>query len=206
MLKKFSCIEGCSDCCVYREYYPSIEYGKIGVLILPEEKPKVEAIAAKTDTSVKIIPRLGLGKGKKRSREPKKIVAYQMMGKSLNGDLCPFLDIKSSQRSPHGGFKCKIYEERPLACRAYPVIEENSINSVQLDRKCTFCCKHSTTTTTTTTTADKNGLQREIEALSKIKAGVCVNEKTTVWRYATAIGDEENRTKLLPEGWVLQDI
>ena len=97
MLKKFSCIEGCSDCCVYREYYPSIEYGKIGVLILPEEKPKVEAIAPKTDTSVKIIPRLGLGKGKKRSREPKKIVAYQMMGKSLNGDLCPFLDIKSSQ-------------------------------------------------------------------------------------------------------------
>lgn len=200
MLKKFSCIQGCSDCCIYREYYPSLEYGKIGVLILPEEKPKVEAMAVKTDITVKIIPRLGFGKSNKGNKGPKKIVAYQMMGKNMDGDLCPFLDIESSQRSPHGGFGCKIYEERPLACRAYPVIDENSGSSVRLDHNCTFCHKHSRTTT------DKNGLQREIESLSKIKAGICVDEKTAVWRYATAIGDEVNRAKLLPEGWLLQNI
>src|SRR5689334_25430938 len=91
MLKKFSCIQGCSDCCIYREYYPSLEYGKIGVLILPEEKPKVEEMAVKTDITVKIIPRLGYGKSNKGNKGPKKIVAYQMMGKNMDGDLCPFL-------------------------------------------------------------------------------------------------------------------
>ena len=42
MLKKFKCVDGCSDCCNYREYYPSVEYGKIGVLILPDEKFRIE--------------------------------------------------------------------------------------------------------------------------------------------------------------------
>ena len=36
-------------------------------------------------------------------------------------DLCPFLD--ASKRSPHGGFSCMIYSDRPLACRAYPVTD-----------------------------------------------------------------------------------
>ena len=40
-----------------------------------------------------------------------------------DGDLCPFLDIESNERSGHGGFKCKIYSDRPLACRAYPVVD-----------------------------------------------------------------------------------
>ena len=201
MLRKFSCVEGCSDCCIYRDYYPSVEYGKIGVLILPEEKPKIEALAVKTGVKIKIIPRVGLGKSKKKRTDgPKKIVAYQMMGKNSDGNMCPFLDVENLDRSPHGGFKCRIYEERPLACRAYPVIEENSGNSVVLDSKCTFCCKHSTTN------AGRNGLQREAEALTKIKTGMSVDEKTKVWRYATTIGDEENKTKLLPEGWVLQNI
>ncbi|HEY5631071.1 MAG TPA: YkgJ family cysteine cluster protein [Nitrososphaeraceae archaeon] len=200
MLRKFSCVEGCSDCCIYRDYYPSVEYGKIGVLILPEEKPKIEALAVKTGVKIKIIPRIGLGKSKKRTNGPKKIVAYQMMGKNSDGNMCPFLDVENMDRSPHGGFKCRIYEERPLACRAYPVIEENSGNSVVLDNKCTFCCKHSTTN------AERNGLQREAEALTKIKTGTYVDDEAKVWRYATTIGDEENKTKLLPEGWVLQNI
>jgi hypothetical protein len=42
MKKRFECVQGCSDCCIYREYYPSIEYGKIGVLVLPEEKAAIE--------------------------------------------------------------------------------------------------------------------------------------------------------------------
>ncbi len=42
---EFRCIEECSDCCVQREYYPTKKFGKIGVLILPEEKEKIEKIA-----------------------------------------------------------------------------------------------------------------------------------------------------------------
>ena len=37
---EFGCIEECADCCIQREYYPSKQFGKIGVLILPEEKKK----------------------------------------------------------------------------------------------------------------------------------------------------------------------
>jgi uncharacterized protein len=196
MPRKFSCVNGCSDCCIYRDYYPSIEYGKIGVLILPEEKSRIEEAAWKMGIEVKIIPRLGLGKNRKGSG-PKKIIAYQMLGKNLDGNLCPFLGIESSQRSPHGGFECRIYKQRPFACRAYPVIDNENSKSVILDDKCLFCKKFSMD-------ADKGGLQREIEALTKIKAEVHADKKTEVWRYATAIGDNKDKTKFLPEGWVLQ--
>jgi Fe-S-cluster containining protein len=196
MLQKFSCVSDCSDCCIYRDYYPSIGYGKIGVLILPEEKSRIEELAWKMGIDVKIIPRLGLGKNGK-GNGPKKIIAYQMLGKNSDGNLCPFLGIESSQRSPYGGFKCRIYKQRPFACRAYPVIDNENSKSVLLDRKCLFCRKFSMN-------ADKDGLQREIEALTKIKAEMYVDKKTEVWRYATAIGDKKDKTKFLPEGWVLQ--
>ena len=195
MLRKFNCIEACSDCCIYREYYPSIEYGKVGVLILPKERSKIKDQIKITDIEVKILPRLGIGKNRKGDG-PKRILAYQMMGKNANGDLCPFLEIDNPQKSPHGGFRCKIYEKRPLACHAYPVLQEND-KSVELDGKCQFCQKFSSP-------YDRDTLGDEIEALTKIKAEFFVDEKIEVWRYATAVGDEKIKHKLLPEGWVLQ--
>ena len=39
----FTCINDCSQCCIEREYYPSKRFGKVGVLILPEEKDKIES-------------------------------------------------------------------------------------------------------------------------------------------------------------------
>src|SRR5919199_315930 len=148
MLRKFSCVKECSDCCIYREYYPSIEYGKIGVLIMPEERSKIRAIAARHHIDIKIIPRLGIGMNIKGDG-PKEIIAYQMMGKNLNG-------------------------------------------------KCTFCNKFSTTI------VEKDGTRQEIEALTKIKSEVNVDEKIEIWRYATAIGDKENAAKFFPLGWILQ--
>lgn len=198
ILRKFKCVEGCSDCCHYREYYPSVEYGKIGVLILPAEKSAIESLAKKLGIKVKIIPRLGVGK----SREfegPRKIIAYQMMGKNLDGNLCPFLDIDSSEKSPHGAFKCKIYENRPLACRAYPVLDECKKTAV-LDGKCRFCCKFAASN------ADRSSLYEEIRALNIIKEETSSEKNCEVWRYATAIGEEEDKTKFLPEGWIYQNI
>jgi Fe-S-cluster containining protein len=187
-MKKFSCVQGCSDCCIYREYYPSTEYGKIGVLLLPEEKAAIERLAKKMKIKVKIIPRLAVG-----NEFPGKIIAYQMMGKNADGDLCPFLDTESDKRSPHGGFSCRIYSERPLACRAYPVIEAGK--AATLDSHCQFCKKFSTTK------AESGGLQHEIEALARIKSSVTAG-KSHVWRYATAIGRPGD--VFLPEGWVAE--
>jgi Fe-S-cluster containining protein len=192
MKKKFSCVQGCSDCCIYREYYPSIEYGKIGVLLLPEEKTAIELLAKTKGIRVRIMPRLAVGKN-----SPDKIIAYQMMGKNEDGDLCPFLDVESNERSTHGGFKCKIYSDRPLACRAYPLIDVVN-KTARLDPHCQFCKKFSTTK------ASNEGLQREIEALAKIKATVTVDDDddgVSIWRYATATGRSNN---LLAEGWVLE--
>jgi uncharacterized protein len=190
MKKKFSCLQGCSDCCIFREYYPSVEYGKIGVLLLPEEKASVERLAKNLGTKVRIIPRLAVGKN-----SPERIIAYQMMGKNEDGDLCPFLDVESKERSPHGGFKCKIYSDRPLACRAYPVIDVLG-NTARFDPHCQFCKKFSTSK------ASSEGLQREIEALAKIRASVnSDDDDTSIWRYATATGKSNG---LQPEGWILE--
>ena len=190
MKKKFCCVQGCSDCCIFREYYPSVEYGKIGVLLLPEEKASVERLAKNLRTKVRIIPRLAVGKN-----SPERIIAYQMMGKNEDGDLCPFLEVESKERSPHGGFKCKIYSDRPLACRAYPVIDVLG-NTARFDPHCQFCKKFSTSK------ARSEGLQRETEALAKIRANVTANDDDiSIWRYATATGKSNG---LQPEGWILE--
>lgn len=178
---KFSCVQGCSDCCIYRDYYPSKEFGKIGVLLLPEEKQKIENLAKHKGISVKILPRLAVG-----DDEPEKIIAYQMMGK-VDGDWCPFLDTE--KESPHGGYACSIYKERPLACAAYPVIDADRVAT--LDPHCKFCKERSQT-------ASLDGLQGELESLSKIQSKVKADHKR-VWRYATATGKDA----VFPEGWVL---
>ncbi len=111
------------------------------------------------------------------------------MGIEPNGNTCPFLDTDSNERSPHGGYKCKIYEDRPFACRAYPVIESSPVT---LDTKCKFCEACST---------PSGNINSELESLLKIK----VKMKTTapyIWRYATGIGDKENIDKI-KTGWFL---
>jgi Fe-S-cluster containining protein len=160
------------------------------VLILPEEKASVERLAKNLGTRLRIIPRLAVGKN-----SPERIIAYQMMGKNEDGDLCPFLEVESKERSPHGGFKCKIYSDRPLACRAYPVIDVID-NTAKFDSHCQFCKKFSTSK------ASSEGLQRETEALAKIRANVTANDDDiSIWRYATATGKSNG---LLPEGWILE--
>ncbi len=183
---EFSCVTDCSQCCIEREYYPEKKFGKIGVLILPEEKNRIQDLAKKQDLDVTILPRVGISY--QNSNEPEKIIAYQMMGRQSDGNVCPFLDIDSDKRSPHGGFTCRIYEQRPLACKAYPVIESSPI---RLDAKCKFCQEHKT--------ADSN-LESEIEALIQIKTEM-ITEAPTIWRYATGIGNPEDKDKIA-EGWI----
>ena len=182
----FSCIQDCSQCCIEREYYPSKRFGKIGVLILPEEKKRIEELAKKNGLQVSILPRIGISDDK--STEPEKILAYQMMGKEENGNTCPFLDTDSGKKSPHGGFPCKIYENRPLACRAYPVIESKPI---QLDSKCKFCQEHGST--------DKN-LNSELESLVKIKTRMTTDAQF-LWRFATGVGEELDKNQI-EYGWI----
>jgi len=186
---EFRCIEDCSQCCIEREYYPSKRFGKIGVLILPEEKERIEELARKNKIDVKILPRIGISENK--NSIPTKVLAYQMMGSEENGNTCPFLDTQSENKSPHGGFPCKIYKERPLACMAYPLIESDPIT---LDQKCKFCKEHGN--------ADQN-LNSEVESLLKIKEKM-IPDASFVWRFATSIGDVEDQ-EVMESGWILDE-
>ena len=117
MILDFSCVEGCSNCCIEREYYPDITFGKVGVLILPDEKQRIESLAQKCGFQANILPRIGVSQ---KTDGPEQVLAYQLMGKESNGNTCPFLDTESNERSPHGVYKCNIYQDRPAACKAYP--------------------------------------------------------------------------------------
>lgn len=185
---EFRCVKDCSQCCIEREYYPSKEFGKIGVLILPAEKEEIERLASSNGIEVTIIPRIGVSS--EGADGPTEIIAYQMMGADENGNTCPFLDTKSEKRSPHGGLACRIYEQRPLACKAYPVIETSPIT---LDQKCKFCQEHGA--------ADGN-LAAEIDALERIKSEM-PREPVAVWRYATGVGDPQDRDTI-KRGWIRQ--
>ncbi|QUC63965.1 YkgJ family cysteine cluster protein [Nitrosopumilus sp. K4] len=184
---EFHCVQDCSQCCIEREYYPSKKFGKIGVLVLPEEKEKIEKLAKNNNIKINIIPRIGVSDSPNKLP---KVLAYQMMGIEKNGNTCPFLDTKTNDKSPHGGHPCKIYSERPLACMTYPLLENEPI---QLDQKCKFCKENGN--------ADEN-LNLEIESLLKIKSKMNTNSEF-VWRYATGIGEETDKKEVL-SGWILE--
>lgn len=183
----FNCIQDCSQCCIEREYYPSKKFGKIGVLILPEEKERIHALAKAQNLDVTILPRIGISY---ESDGPSEVIAYQMMGTEENGNTCPFLDMESGKKSPHGGFPCKIYENRPLACRAYPL---SDIEPIKLDSKCKFCQNHGNAS---------GNLANETEALIKIKIKMST-DAPIIWRYATGIGEPEDKP-VIKKGWIVE--
>lgn len=173
-------MEGCSDCCVSREYYPDARFGKVGVLLMPSEVGAVSRLAARAGIRARILPRVGVSDG-----GPPEALAYQLMGRDPNGDTCPFLD--ASRESPHGGSACSIYGDRPLACRAYPL---ESADPPRLDAKCRFCRERGPAA---------GGLDAEARALAGIAAATDPGRRA-VWRYATGVGEPGDRVG--PEGWV----
>ena len=185
---EFKCVTDCSQCCIEREYYPTKKFGKIGVLILPEEKEKIEQLAKIHKLKIEILPRIGTSNEK---LIPPKILAYQLMGKEQNGNTCPFLDTETKNRSPHGGFSCKIYNQRPLACMTYPLIESIPIT---LDQKCKFCKEHGS--------ANQN-LNSEVESLVKIKTKM-TTDAPIIWRFATGVGEESDKNQI-ERGWMLEE-
>ena len=113
-----------------------------------------------------------------------------MMGIEKNGNTCPFLNTDTEDRSPHGGYLCQIYDDRPLACRTYPLMQ---IEPIKLDEKCKFCREK----------GDANdNLNSEIESLLKIKIKM-KTDAPFIWRYATGIGEEQDKNQIR-KGWILE--
>ena len=188
---EFHCVSGCSDCCINREYYPDRRFGKVGVLLLPQERGRMMRLASELGIELRILPRVGVsGRGR---TGPSRIIAYQMMGRDANGDTCPFLgDEGGGPKSPHGGRLCRVYGQRPLACAAYPL---SGRDPVLLDQKCRFCRE-------CCDTADGN-LESETRALLAIERTVG-SDAPLVWRFATETGEEADR-KYFESGWMRDD-
>jgi hypothetical protein len=68
-----------------------------------------------------------------------------------------------------------------------------------LDTRCKFCKEN-------VDSPEKYSLVKELAALKKIKGLSRISTTVRVWRYATCIGEKNDREKFLPEGWVLQDV
>lgn len=153
----------------------------------------IEQQAETMNVDVKILPRIGVGTSSNGS-SPKSILLYQLMGIDRDGNTCPFLGTDWQERSPHGGAPCTIYDKRPAACKAYPLVSIDPTIST-LDSKCSYCVS------TKDNMVCNLGLSNEIKALSEIMISTCVEEGTQLWRYATNVGDSSDG-KMLPEGWI----
>jgi Fe-S-cluster containining protein len=146
-------------------------------------------------SKITILPRLGISSFEMKNG-PEIIIAFQLMGTRSDGNYCPFLDIFSESRSPHGGYICSIYNTRPLACQAYPVLKESK-STLLLDSSCAYSCKYGGT-------CSPKLMDGEIMALQEIKNAVRPGKYPNVWRYATHIGEKKFRDQFLPEGWYIE--
>jgi Fe-S-cluster containining protein len=106
--------------------------GKRGHEILPSEVRKIKRLAHKLRNRVddhgepiqyRILPSVGITPEDQESPPTKEqIDTYQIMGRTPEGDICPFLStIKEGIKTPTGAHACLIYDKRPLICRGYPV-------------------------------------------------------------------------------------
>ncbi|HVP23314.1 MAG TPA: YkgJ family cysteine cluster protein, partial [Conexivisphaerales archaeon] len=162
----FRCVDGCSVCCVIRDY-PRIyavrdlssgrtvvidprSLGKEGMVELEAwEMPKIAKLARKLRNRVdekgnrisyRFLPAWGLGP--KGAKGPDSVISYWLMGRDEDGEICPFLSTEAeNSRTANGTLRCLIYEERPLQCRAYPVhaVSIDKITGekmVELDQGC----------------------------------------------------------------------
>ena len=164
------------------------------MLLLPKEKEKIEHLAETKKVDIKVLPRIGVGLGD-NGTSPESILVYQLMGRERDGNICPFLDTDGSEQSPHGGARCTIYDERPTACKAYPLVSIDPTAS-KLDSNCRYCVSSNENKVCNL------GLNNEIMALNEIMVSTRVGEGTQLWRYATNVGDPSDDKKLLPGGWI----
>jgi Fe-S-cluster containining protein len=99
----FNCLK-CGNCC-----RSIITPDHLGIFLFPKEAKKLRRLAEKRNLKLTIYPQQGFTYEHKKTIKPDIIYSYQIADK-----VCPFL-IEEKNR-------CSIYEDRPSACRAFPVL------------------------------------------------------------------------------------
>jgi len=109
---KFKCLR-CGECC--RSLVKEVDGMLLGPFLMPEE--------TRLFSRHLIYPQFAYGvKGRSRPR-PETVISYQ-----IGVGECPHLNKADNM--------CKIYEDRPLSCRAFP-IEVTPIGII-IDRNCKY--------------------------------------------------------------------
>lgn len=103
MIPRFEC-KRCGACC--KNMFDRAGESVFGMMLLPEERELFPG---------NVKPYMAAGtKGRRRER-PKKVFAYQM-----TLDTCPHLTESNV---------CSIYDKRPLACRAFPIVGRGMLST-----------------------------------------------------------------------------
>jgi len=231
---RFKCLERCHFCCIWRGYYqppnrvrfnpktgrysPAYEYflGKRGTELQPSEVRRVKKLAEKLGNRVddhgqpiqyRMLPSAGIGPAGSGLTEPERVVSYQLMGRTEEGDVCPLLStVEENKRSPTGSLACLIYPERPLICKAHPVrailaqgkMKSKAPKFCLLDLSCPWVQKN---------LMDGYGLRDpfpidlvyglDCNAMLRVQRGKYseASPEKTLWLYATGILDREDRSR-----------
>ena len=152
-------------------------------------------------------------KDQKSIPQDDQIEFYQIMGRTEEGDLCPFLStLTENVRTKDGGLACLIYKDRPLICRSYPISSllfsktgENIQKYVRLHSSCDWVSRRIMEGQKQLIEPTPIYMVKRLDfgAMLRIQHGKYSNlENTTLWRYATHIGNKEDQHRLMPEGWI----
>lgn len=225
---RFNCKPGCNHCCTWMDY-PSkpntirlngetgkeektYDYflGKQGVELQAHEVWRIRRLAKKLSNRVdddgrkieyRILPHTGIsGIG---AKGPDTIKTHQLMGRTVDGDICPFLSTdKENKRSPTEALACLIYEDRPLVCRGFPVKAvyqtKGGKRAFDLSTACPFIVdrilKGDAWLLNHTTL--NNICSVDLDSIVKIQTNKAVDQTTTtLWRYATGIYNQKDSDK-----------
>jgi Fe-S-cluster containining protein len=159
-----------------------------------------------------ILPDCALSDNK--SDKPTEIKTYQLMGRTIEGDICPCLSTaKENIQTKHGSLACLIYEDRPLLCRSYPchalyqkqVSKNDLMTLAKYDTKCFWISEQIIrgydSLKSLTPVSDISGV--DYGAMLRIqKFQKCDKEKKILWRYATGVHSNEMRGKVNYVGWI----
>jgi Fe-S-cluster containining protein len=103
----FACLK-CGICC--RSLKTKQNPFSLGLFLFPKEAELLNQLGEARNVKLTIFPQQGVTTKRETDvKKPEKVFSYQ-----LADPICPFLDGETN--------KCAIYDQRPVACRAFPVL------------------------------------------------------------------------------------
>lgn len=146
----FSCLR-CGSCC--RSLRTREHDYTLGLFLFPKEVEMLNQLGSARSLKLKIFPQQGTTTKKATLVDkPNKIFSYQ-----LEDSTCPFLNEETNG--------CSIYDERPVACRAFPILTPSPLGFIP---DCTWVKSNIPTFSSSFPMSPDRNLDDEIRSASRI--------------------------------------